>query len=89
MSVTQKDKNPPESTILMVSKAINQKPHAITFHKEGQNGQMDYKFTKRRIYSTEAAPGGVYWFMSNGGGISLYNAYPNDPSGDVGFCTVK
>lgn len=86
--VTGKDQNPPESTIRMVGKApARHGPHAVTFHK---GDQMDYKFTRRRIYITEAAPGGAYWFKSDGKQIELYSAYPKeDASGDIGFLSIN
>lgn len=86
--VTGKDQNPPESTIRMVGKApARHGPHAVTFHK---GDQMDYKFTRRRIYTTEAAPGGAYWFKSDGKHIELYSAYPNEHNlGDIGFLSIN
>jgi beta-lactamase superfamily II metal-dependent hydrolase len=84
--VTTRDGNPSASTIRMVNKPWKHDPHAVTFSK---NGNVDYKFTTRRIYNTEAAPGGLYWFMSNGDGIGLYNAYQNESYADIGFERIK
>lgn len=73
------DHNPVVSSIRMVPRDKEHQLHAVTFWRGGKRGDTnaskDFKFTSRRIYVTEAAPGGAYWFRSDGEIIEMYNAY--------------
>ena len=74
---------------------IKHPAHFFTYH----NGtSKKIKLTKKRVYITEAAPGGVYWLVSDGKTIWMYNAYKkeqndenkeqNDENSDLGFFPI-
>jgi hypothetical protein len=95
--VERSDHNPPGSSIRMVPKNVAHPLHTVTFWRGGKRGDStaskDFKFTDRRIYVTEAAPGGAYWFRSTGDDIELFNAYKNSFAGrdgecHIGFCSI-
>ena len=69
------------------SSLLNRGEHPAHFISYCNNGKKKIKLTKKRLYVTETAPGCVYWMLSDGRTIWLYNAY-KDKDSDLGFFPI-
>ncbi len=86
--VVPKDNLPHRSTFEIIPRDILHPAHYIVYHN-GDSKRI--KLTKKRLYVTETAPGGVFWQISDGDNIYQYNAYREDPDDintDIGFFPI-